>query len=85
VANLISNTRQQYVENVGHALNNNVTDNNNMFNVQLNYDINQALDSESWNSNFQAISLHGLMKHLVSDIMNIKNLLLECKSTSLAN
>jgi len=51
-ADLTSNTRQQYVENVGPALNNNSTDNSNRFNMQLNYNINQALDSGFWNSNF---------------------------------
>lgn len=43
-----------------------------MFNIQLPYDIDQALDSESWDSNFHAISLHGSMEHLVSDIKHIK-------------
>jgi len=49
------------------------TPNNNMFNVNLNYDINQALDLEEWNSEFHATLLHGVMKHVVSDIKNIKN------------
>ena len=46
---------------------------NNMFNIQLNYDINQALDPESWDGEFCAISLYGFMEHLVSDIKNIKD------------
>ena len=46
-----------------------------MFNIQLNYNINQALDSESWDSNFQAILLYRLMKHLVPNIKNIKKFL----------
>jgi len=45
---------------------------NNVFNIQLNYDINQALDTESWDSDFKAISLHRSMEHLVSDIKHIK-------------
>jgi len=45
---------------------------NNMFNIQLDYDINQARDSDSWNGNFQVISLHGFMKHLVLNLQNIK-------------
>jgi len=49
---------------------------NNMFNVQLNYDIDQALDPESWDGKFHAISLHGSMEHLVSDVKNIKDSLL---------
>ena len=44
-----------------------------MFNVQLNYNINQALDLEEWDGDFHVISLHGSMEHLVSDVKNIKN------------
>ena len=43
-----------------------------MFNIQLNYDINQALDPESWDGKFRAVSLYGFMEHLASDIKNIK-------------
>ncbi len=46
--------------------------NNNVFNVQLQYNINQTLDPKSWNSNFWAISHHGSMEHLASNIKNIK-------------
>ena len=46
-----------------------------MVNIQLNYDINQALDVKSWDSKFHAISLHGSMKYLVFDVKNIKDLL----------
>ena len=49
-----------------------IHENNNVFNIQLNYDINQARDPESWNGNFQAISLHGSLEHLVLDMKNIK-------------
>jgi len=38
----------------------------------LNYNINQALDSGSWDSEFHAVSLHSSMEHLVSNIKNIK-------------
>ena len=44
----------------------------NMFNIQLNYNINQALDPESWDSKFHAVSLHESMEHLASDVKNIK-------------
>ena len=47
-----------------------------MFNMQLNYNINQALDPKFWDGNFQAISLYGSMEHLASDIKNIKDLLI---------
>jgi len=40
--------------------------------MQLQYDINQALDLESWDSKFRAIFLHGSIEHLVSNISNIK-------------
>jgi len=43
-----------------------------MFNMQLNYNYNQALDSDSWDENFCAVSLHGSMEHLASDALNIK-------------
>ena len=41
-----TNSRQQHVENIGLAINNNTVDNNNVFNIQLNYNINQALNPE---------------------------------------
>ena len=45
---------------------------NNVFNIQLNYDINQARDPESWDGNFQAILLYSSLEYLASDIKNIK-------------
>ena len=39
----------------------------NMFNVQFNYNYNQALYPESWDSNFCVVFLHGSMEHLASD------------------
>ena len=72
-ANTNNDSRQQYVANKDLALNTNSLLGNNMVNVQLNYNINQALDLESWNGNFQAISLHGSIKHLASDIKNVKD------------
>ena len=50
-----------------------------MFNAQLNYNLDQALDSESWDGNFHAIFLHGSMEHIVSDVLSIKNSLLRIK------
>ena len=50
-----------------------------MFDVQLNYDPDQALDSESWDGNFHAVSLHGSMEHIASDVLSIKNSLLRIK------
>jgi len=44
-----------------------------MFDIQLSYDIDQALDSEEWDGDFHAISLHGAIEHLVSNIKNIKD------------
>jgi len=43
-----------------------------MFNVQLNYDPNQALDPDSWNSSFHAVSLHHSMEYLALDVLNIR-------------
>jgi len=46
-----------------------------MYNVQILYNINQALDPESWDGNFHAISLHGSIEHLASNVKHIKELL----------
>ena len=43
-----------------------------MFNIQLSYNINQALNPESWDGNFRAILIHGSMEHLAFNINNIK-------------
>jgi len=48
---------------------------NDVFNIQLNYNVNQALDQNSWNGEFKAISLYGSMEHLGLNINNIKKLL----------
>ena len=47
-----TNIRQQHIEHDVPVLNNNMADKNNVFNVQLQYNINQALDLESWDGNF---------------------------------
>ena len=44
----------------------------NMYNVQIPYDMNQTVDLESWNSKFNSISLYGSIKHLATNIINIK-------------
>lgn len=76
-----SNMRKQCGQSIALALNNSTAeDNGNVFNVQLNYDVNQALDPESWDGDFRAISLHGSMEHLASDIKNIKDLLLRMQN-----
>jgi len=46
---------------------------NNVFNINLNYDIDQALDPEELDGGFHATSLHGAMKHVVLDVKNIKD------------
>jgi len=33
-------------------------------NIQLPYDINQAMDQDAWDGDFHPISIHGLMEHL---------------------
>jgi len=56
----------------------------NMFNIQLNYNYNQALDPESWDGNFHVVSLHRSMEHLASDAQMHKtsrNPSLECEDT----
>ena len=76
VANPTTNARQQCAVNVGPALNNKSTNSSNKVNIQLSYNINQALDFKSWDSNFNAILLHRFMKHLASDVKNIKDSLI---------
>jgi len=44
-----------------------------MFDIQLSYDVDQALDPEEWDGNFHTTSLHGTMEYLVFDIKNIKD------------
>ena len=80
MANPTTNARQQCAVNVSPALNNKSTNSSNKVNIQLSYDINQALDFKSWDSNFNAILLHRFMEHLASDVKNIKNSLIRmCK------
>ena len=69
-ASVNPSSSQQHVSNENTPLNQNTG--SNMFNVHLNYDPNIALDPDSWDGNFHAVSLHGSMKHLASDTLNIK-------------
>jgi len=75
VSDLPSNARPQHVDNTQPTLNNCGTENENVFNVQLLYDVNQALDPESWDSNFRTILIHSFIEHLASNISNIKEYL----------
>ena len=47
-------------------------DDNNIINIQLSYDPNGSTEPNLWSGNFQSISLHSLVKHIVSDLKNIK-------------
>ena len=77
VADTSLNIKQQHVPTAGPILNS--LSGENVFNVQLNYDPDQALDSESWDGNFHAISLHRSMEHIASDVLSIKKSLLRIK------
>jgi len=44
----------------------------NIVNTQLPYNINQAMESDTWDGNFHSISLHSSIEHLMSDTKNIK-------------
>jgi len=44
-----------------------------MFNINLNYNIDQALDPEEWDSNFHTTSLHGAIEYLASNVKSIKD------------
>jgi len=72
VTDMTCNLRQQCVTSDTLAFNTFVDSNNNVFNMQLQYNINQALNPEFWDGNFHAILLHGSMEHLASDMKNIK-------------
>jgi len=71
VADNTSSTCQQCTINKIPALNQ--LAGNNVVNIQLNYDIGQALDPESWDGDFYAISLHRSMEYLASDTKIIKD------------
>jgi len=66
-----NNTLQQCVSNKVPA--SSTTSSNSMFDIQLSYDVDQALDPEEWDSDFHTTSLHGAMEYLASDIKNIKD------------
>ena len=55
--------------------NSNTSSFQNMINIQLLYDINQATEQDTWDGDFYSISLHSLLKHLPSNTNNIKKLL----------
>ena len=69
-ANVRPPLSQQRVSNKGPSLNQSAGPS--MFNVQLNYNPNQALDPDSWDGNFHAVSLYGAMVHMPSDMLNFK-------------
>ena len=71
VTDITNKMLQQHVSSKNPA--SSLTTGTTMFNIQLNYDINQALDLEEWNGNFHATLLYGAMEHLASDIKNIKD------------
>ena len=49
------------------------TDDNNVINIQLPYDLNAPTELDLWSSNFHPISLHGSIKQIASNTKNIKN------------
>ena len=69
--NNISNLQDISVSNN----NNNTCSPQKVFNIQLLYDVNQAIEQDSQDGNFYSISLHSSLEHLSSDSKNIKELL----------
>ena len=59
-----------------YSPNNNISESNNskqsLININLLYNMNQAIYQDIWNRNFQLVSLHGILEHLPLDIENIK-------------
>ena len=49
-----------------------MNNNENIINIQLNYNINQTTDLELWNGKFRVVSLYGSIEYLASNIKNIK-------------
>ena len=73
VANTLSNMRTKHIYNVAPTCSNSTMDNSNdIINIQLNYDVNQALNQDLWDGEFRATSLHSSMEYIGSDIKNIK-------------
>ena len=70
VADSPPNMRQRCGSTVNPALNQ--SQGENMVNIQLNYNPDQALDPGSWDGHFRAVSLHGSIEHLASNALNIK-------------
>ena len=44
-----------------------------MFDIQLSYDVDQALNPKEWNGDFHATLLYRVMEHLASNVKNIKD------------
>jgi len=65
-----SNMRQQYAPTAGPTLNQPHCEN--VVNIHLNYDLDKALDPESWDGSFHIVLLYGSIEHLASDALNIK-------------
>ena len=69
-ANVRPPLSQQCVPNEGPSLNQSAGPR--MLNVQLNYNPDQALDPDLWDSNFHAVLLYGAMEHMPSNVLNFK-------------
>ena len=49
------------------------TEDDNVINIQLPYDLRASTEPDLWSGNFYPILLHGSIKHIVSDTKNIKD------------
>jgi len=49
------------------------TDDNNVVNIQLPYDLNAPTEPDLWSGNFHPISLHGSIEQIASNTKNIKD------------
>ena len=54
------------------------------FNIQLPYNIDQAIDQDAWDDSFHPIFIHESIEHIALDIKNVKNSL-ECISKYILN
>ena len=81
-----STGRQQHASNEAPAFNTSTAQHvdNDIINIQLPYNPDQPIEPDLWDGNFQPISLHGLLEHLMSNSKNIK-VLLNCLAQYIEN
>ena len=57
----------------------NMSQSDDVINISILYDPNQPTESEYWDGIFHSVFLYGLLEHLLSDVKNIKESLIQTK------